>query len=271
MCGPVVKFNEAKALDRVVRYRLGLNNSKLYRYVLSNDSVVESQETFDISFKTIRRGFIVQRNSVSMFKPSVACNLYKRFLGDYVSPVVWDPSGGFGARLLGFASVFSAGTYICNEPATQTSSDLSELGRKLEKSGLLKNFQLLQYGSELVVTEVPDQLDMVLTSPPYFDKEKYFEEPSQSWCKFKSEEDWYKGYVLPTVSIAALKIKDTGFVVINVDQQRKDMFVEAAKEAGLYLFEELTLNLGIDHFARKRNGTTPITKHTEPILVFKST
>ena len=37
------------------------------------------------------------------------------------------------------------------------------------------------------------------SSPTYFNLEKYSDEPTQSYNKFNNLEDWFKGFVKPTI------------------------------------------------------------------------
>ena len=263
--GPAKAFHEDAALNNVLRYRLGLNNSKDYTYTLSTGEVVATRETFDINIKNVRRGFVVQRKAVSFFKPAVAKALYQQWLPEMEAPVVWDCSAGFGARLLGFAAAFPKGTYIGNEPASETFADLGRLGSNLVGGGLLASAVLHQRESEAQEIE-PDSLDLVLTSPPYFDLERYFNEPSQCWRRYPTPERWFEGYLLPTVRRAASGLRSGRFLVLNVDAPRRPAVLRAAEQAGLVFVQEQTLSLGSDHFSRKRGEGAP---RSEPILVFR--
>jgi hypothetical protein len=263
--GPAKSFQEDAALNNVLRYRLGLNNSKDYTYTLSNGEVVQTRETFNIDIKNVRRGFVVQRKVVSFFKPAVAKTIYLQWLPETEAPVVWDCSAGFGARLLGFAAAFPGGTYIGNEPASETFSDLQRLGNALVEGGFLAAAVLHQRESE--AQEIaPNSLDLVFTSPPYFDLERYFDEPTQCWRRYPTPERWFEGYLLPTVQRAAVGLRSGRFLVLNVDTLRLPAIMRAAEQAGLVFVEEQALYLGTDHFARARSDGAP---RSEPILVFR--
>ena len=84
-------------MRKIISYRVGLN---------------DNGEIFDFSIKNIIKGFSANRINVSFFKPMVAANIYKHYLGDKSNPVVFDPCFGFGGRLLGFKSIYPNGKYI---------------------------------------------------------------------------------------------------------------------------------------------------------------
>jgi hypothetical protein len=264
--GPARAFAKDNLLRNVLRYRLGLNNSKDYTYTLSSGEVVSTRETFDINIKNVRRGFVVQRQTASFFKPSVACSIYRRWVSGTDAPVVWDASCGFGARLLGFAAAFPKGTYFGNEPASRTHADVAALADDLVTEGHLARATIVRAGSEVETAFEEKTLDLVFTSPPYFDLERYYDEPGQCWRDYPTLALWRENYLLPTLAAAHAGLKDDALLVLNVDEARRAVVVEAAQEAGFWLVTEQTLLLGSDHFARKRDA--PKDARGEPVLVF---
>jgi hypothetical protein len=266
--GPYESFQSNKKLEQVLRYRLGLNNSKSYKYELSDGSSVSCKETFDINIKNIRRGFIVQRKAVSFFKPTAAFHIYKKIIGGKEEVSVYDPSCGFGARMLGFFAAYPKGNYYGTEPANETYSDLLKLKEELKNDLILveEQFKLFKCGSEVVRFEPERKFDLVFTSPPYFDLEKYFDEPGQCWKDFPTKDSWYKNYLIPTFKNCINHLKDDGKIVINIDKAHEDLILLAAKELDLNLKETLNLSIGRDHFSKK-NGIRE--ENFEPIFVFE--
>lgn len=261
--GPVEATMDESKLKAVLAYRLGLNESKLYDYTLDDGMKVQCHETFNVTPKEIRTGLIVQRNAVSWFKPTAAFEVYKRFLGDDPSPVIWDPSCGFGARLLGFAAAYPKGTYLGTDPAAQTFSDLCVLKDELKGCVPDLTVELACQGSETFDPGRP--LDLVFTSPPYFDREKYFEEDTQCWKMFPTLDAWKKGYLLPTLKTAQRWLRDSGRLVINIDKKNEGIILAAAREVGFEHEKTLSLSIGQDHFSKKKQGAN---KKAEPVLVF---
>jgi hypothetical protein len=242
-------YNDNK-LDKAIAYRLGLNNSQPYSYTLKSGENIPCRETIDINIKNIRRGLMVQRNGVSFFKPSAAATIYKKYLNETnnLQPTVWDPSAGFGARMLGFAAVYPRGKYIGCEPAKMTYSDLQRLQKVLPCKVQLHNGP-----SEEFVLE-PASIDLVFTSPPYFNVEKYFEEDSQCWLRYSNYSDWLKYYLRRTLDIAYVGLKSGGNLILNVSQDLRNDVVHVATRAGFTLSDELRLTLGRHHFNAHKQG-----------------
>lgn len=265
--GPAVSCKDEKKLSKVIRYRMGLNNSKLYDYKLADGTPVKSTETFDITPRQIRNGFVVQRRTVSWFPPVAASQIWNWVLRDCSSssPRVWDPSAGFGARMLAFASIFPQGTYVATEPASMTFGDLERLAGELEESSRFEgSIELFKQGSERIDLE-PNSLDAVFTSPPYFDREKYFNEPEQCWNRYPKLASWIDGYLIPTFRIAFNALKPGHRMAINVSSNLSEVTIEAATACGFVESNHASISNKRDAYARKRKKSSSL---KEPVLSF---
>ena len=60
------------------------------------------------------------------------------------------------------------------------------------------------------------KVDVVFTSPPYFGKELYSDDPEQSARKFSAFEDWCEGFLRPTIETAAKWLKPGGVLLWNI-------------------------------------------------------
>jgi hypothetical protein len=265
--GPVKFSNDIVTWERVLRYRLGLNNSKPYTYTLDNGTIVTAQETFDINIKNVRFGFVVQRMGVSWFSPAIATILYKQHLTNISAPVVWDPSIGFSARLLGFASIFNTGKYIGTDPATLMFNDACALRDELLTLRPRLSIELHHCGSELY-QPLSSSLDFVFTSPPFFDTEKYVDEPGQCWRDFPVLEKWVNGYLVPTLQNAIVGLKTGCCCVINISDKFADIVKKAALSVGFVRRADLDISVKLrpNHFARKKGHTN---NRTEQHLTFQ--
>jgi hypothetical protein len=264
--GPQRMFFNEKTLRAVLAYRFGLNNSKPYKYTLSNGETVYCNEVFDITFKNIRTGFLVQRNKVSWFKPSWAAYIYNKYSGSE-APVIWDPSIGFSARLLAFCSLYNKGTYIGTDPAIKMCEDARVVSKQIKSLGLSKvDVSINQMGSEL--DNIPfenDSLDLVFTSPPYFKIEKYYDEPGQCWKDYPTIESWVEKYLTKTFSNAYNGLKKNKHMVINITPKLKSHIIDSAVSVGFKYVSNEVIKLGRDHF--DRDGDRP--GRNELFLVFQ--
>lgn len=158
--------------------------------------------------------------SVSNFRPTAAKLIYEKYGGD---GVIWDPSSGWGGRLLGFLAASNTKHYIGTEPATRIYEGLLKM--KKDFSYLNKKVDIYKCGSE---DYIPDKnsLDLCFTSPPYFDTEKYSDEPTQSYIKFPTEDKWMNEFMRKTMENCYYGLKDGKYMLINIANTPKHKFIE---------------------------------------------
>ena len=145
---------------------------------------------------------------VSNFRPTAAACIYDRFAKN---GVVWDMSGGWGGRLLG-AIAGGVKFYIATEPSKLAFDGLHDMAEDF--AGKM-DYEIFKCGSEEYQPD-EEMLDLCFTSPPYFDLEKYSEEPSQSYIKFNNKRAWVEGYLRKTFQNCYCGLKKGKFMLINI-------------------------------------------------------
>ena len=174
---------------------------------------------------------------VSNFRPTAAATLYDIFV-EKDSPLegteagtVWDPSMGYGGRLMG--AIAAGVNYIGTDPCVPTYAGLEKIRDEYGHSH--KKYTLLKQGSETFIPE-DNSLDFVFTSPPYLGHEQYGDEEEQSFNKFPQQDAWRNGFLLQTIKNAYKGLKPgkyAGFNVANVksyktfEEDTYDCMVEA--------------------------------------------
>ena len=181
------------------------------------------------------------KQSVSNFRPTVAKYIYNTYGNN---GVIWDMSGGFGGRLLGFLAS-NCKHYIATEPSTLTYEGLLKI--KNDYSYVDKKVEIFKMGSEDFIPK-KESLDLCFTSPPYFDTEKYSEEQSQSYIKFVTRQKWLDGFLRRTIENCYFALKENGYMIINIAnvksfQNLEQETVRLANETGFELTDTLYLTL----------------------------
>lgn len=155
--------------------------------------------------------------SVSNFNPVCARILYDKFAP---GGVVYDMSMGWGGRLLGFHAS-RARLYIGCEPSTKTIQGLRSLQKDLQTC-TEKDALLIQSGSECVdLKDYNGLIDFAFTSPPYFDTEKYSDEPTQSYIAFPSLDKWVQGFLRPTIERSYKALRPAGVFAMNYSNDKR--------------------------------------------------
>jgi len=166
------------------------------------------------------------------FQPLVAARLIRAYsIGAALrSLVLFDPCGGWGGRMLGAQLSSLVSEYICCEPSTETASGLREMASCLERwweeerpisasGGEAMKVRVLQEGCETASASSIGQVDLVLTSPPYFNLEHYCDEATQSDVKFASyggADGWLRGFLLRMYVCSFSCLRENGFCLINI-------------------------------------------------------
>jgi len=169
------------------------------------------------------------------FPTAVAKLLYKKYAVDHCKDqnevVIYDPSMGFGGRLLGALSLREKSVhYVGTDPNTENWID--EIGNSryeyLEKvfkshirSGEEFKGTYICSGSETVSTdkqfkELKGKIDFIFTSPPYFSAEMYSDEATQSAVKFSSYESWRDGFLRKTLETCVDWLKPNRYIAFNI-------------------------------------------------------
>ncbi len=121
---------------------------------------------------------------------------------------------GFGGRLLGAITSNNVMEYVGCDPSVKTYEGLVKMVKNLShiKDGF--KAELNNCGSEEFVEN--KKFDLVFTSPPYFDTEKYSDEETQSYKKFPKYELWINGFLKPMIENSISMLKNNGYFIINV-------------------------------------------------------
>jgi 16S rRNA G966 N2-methylase RsmD len=167
----------------------------------------------------IKRGIYFNFGLVksTMYRPQMA----KMVVTNLNGTKVFDPCAGWGGRLLG--SVSSGAEYIAFEPNTETYEGLVRMVKFLgiqDKVTLYKDSAL--HMDKYNIHDV----DVVLTSPPYFDLEVYSHEDTQSITGCTSYQMWVDKFLNPLVTGALATLKPTGWSCWNVHNVGKMKMID---------------------------------------------
>lgn len=154
---------------------------------------------------------LVTGENITNFKP-----LNARAIVESLCPYMWgnvyDYSAGYGGRLLGIATSNMRYNYTCVDPNTETVKYLEYLN-ELIANGIGNLSNIVCSTSE---DYVPENIDCAFSSPPYFNLEKYSDEPTQCMVKYTTMDEWFDGYVVPTMTNIYRGLNDNGIFATNI-------------------------------------------------------
>jgi hypothetical protein len=154
---------------------------------------------------------LVTGENVTNFKAQNA-----KAIVEHLCPVLWgnvyDYSCGYGGRLLGIGSSNFKYNYTGVEPNTETVEYLNYLNDVIDEATGVRG-TIVQDVSE---NYQPEDIDLAFSSPPYFNLEKYSNEETQCMVQFKTEDEWFEGYVVPTMQNIRKGLNSDGVFATNI-------------------------------------------------------
>ena len=214
------RFLDEKKLKRAIRICFEFRDSNKLVYPMSLRTALE----------------LVTGENVTNFKAQHA-----RSIVEHLCPVMWgrvyDYSMGFGGRLLGVSASNMNYTYIGTDPNTETFAYLEYLNELLGGPG--KDNELYCSTSQDYQCE---DIDLAFSSPPYFNLEKYSDEPTQCMVEFDNLDQWFEGYAVPTMQNIYNGLNSDGIFATNIADYKTygqkepilvvDRWIETAEKIG---------------------------------------
>lgn len=156
------------------------------------------------------------RSKLYLYAGMTKSTMYRPFLAKvicdyYGAKRVLDPCCGFGGRMLGV--VASGAEYIGFEPNEETYTRLIRLAEYLDITDKVTIFNKPAEHMDEVSFE---DVDLILTSPPYYDVEIYCGEETQSYWNYSSYIDWCNGWLFDVIKKSQSRLKPNGVSCWNV-------------------------------------------------------
>lgn len=148
----------------------------------------------------------------AQFRASAAKVVYDQFSGGRVL----DLSSGWGDRLAGFAAS-SADEYVGIDPNPRVHVGYKEQIDFYERlNGSPVNAKMIQGCAEDVDLSSHGKFDLVFTSPPYYNIERYNTDESQSYKRYRKCDDWLNGFLFKALDNGWSVLNSGGVMMINI-------------------------------------------------------
>jgi len=193
----------------------------------------KTSRMFPKAFTAFRIGYL----SVPVnFPPLTAKFLYEKYTSNVTqdkTAIVYDPSSGWGGRILGAMSANRPIHYIGTDPNPDNVfvdgktkyEHIAEFYNNNVNSSLFfdgNTYDIFTDGSEEIYKnprfqQYKGKIDLIFTSPPYFNRELYSMDPNQSAVKYGSSyESWRDGFLKPTLNTCYEYLKPGGYLLWNI-------------------------------------------------------
>lgn len=189
----------------------------ILEYIKSKPNFYTGNEISNI--KSFFRNGTRYARKVANFCPKNARDIYfKYFDKNSINKInCLDTSCGFGSRMS--AVLLTGHNYFGIDPNIELQKKLFECAEFYYKNGFIDNEQkcnLFTQGSEILISELINTIDVSFTSPPYFNLETYSEDNKASNKHYDCYDNWIKFFAIPTINNTYNYLKIGGYAMINI-------------------------------------------------------
>jgi len=168
--------------------------------------------------KSILRTMLGLRKYIcSQFKPNAAKALYDYF--DVKN--VLDFSAGWGDRLAGFYASMNTELYVGIDPRKENHPIYEEQSKYYANQlGFFETEKKAEFhcspAEEFDFDQYKDTFDIIFTSPPYFNVERYSYDDTQSWVRYKNIDQWNQNFLQRSIENMWGSLRSGGKLCVNI-------------------------------------------------------
>ena len=166
---------------------------------------------------TLRTCIGLRKYICSQFKPNVAKGIYDR----YKCKNVLDFSAGWGDRLAGFYASDYGELYVGvdprkeNHPIYKKQEEFYKKHSTFFETEKKCNF-ICEPAEDVDLSKYEGMMDIVFTSPPYFNVERYSHDDTQSWVRYKNIDLWNENFLQKAVKNVWKTLRKGGLLMVNI-------------------------------------------------------
>jgi len=177
------------------------------------------QNNKELTRNQVRR----QTKECTNFCPTIICSLIKLFKSKHIL----DFSSGWGDRLLGVMTYDDKiKSYYGIDPNKSLHTGYKNMIKSFLPKSSKQKYNMINDCAEVAIKNIDQNFDLIFTSPPYFDLEKYSDSPNQSINKFPRFEDWYNKFLLKSSFDSINKLVKNGIFALNINDTKDHKIVD---------------------------------------------
>jgi tRNA1(Val) A37 N6-methylase TrmN6 len=179
----------------------------------------------------------------------------KKALEIYKPQNVFDPCAGWGDRMITCASHNVSYTGV--DPNKMLIPGYSKMISMLDLD--TDNYRLISQPIEEFDHTSISPVDMVFTSPPFFDMERYTKSRNQSYLRYRDYDEWRKNFLELMLDVSIDVLKKEGILALYVNNIRR---YNILNDTLFYLKNKKTVEY-------EGKITWDNTKYTKTMMIFK--
>jgi len=192
---------------------------------------------------------------INNFPPMVASSIVHHISkGEQVT--VFDPCAGFSGRMIGCASRRNVSQYVCIDLSPHTANGLRNTSKFLLDAGAETQIDVIHGNCLESGPLLKKDFDLVLTSPPFLDEERYKDVPFET--NYKA---WASSFVEPFFHMCSSRLRSGGSLCLYSRSFRLNLHgfskyaQEVAKSAGLKREHDIPFIMNRGENGRGKDGS----------------
>jgi len=170
-----------------------------------------------IDKSTLRTMLGLRKYICSQFKPNAAKALYDHY---HVRNVL-DFSMGWGDRLAGFYASMYTELYVGLDPRKENHPIYQKQAEYYDNQlGFFETEKKTKFhcepAEEFDFDQYKDTFDIIFTSPPYFNVERYGYDDTQSWVRYKNIDQWNQNFLQRSIENMWTSLRSGGVLCVNI-------------------------------------------------------
>ena len=195
------------------------NDKTIYSELKSKSYMIGIARSYFLKDENIYHTFCWGINGIPLiaeFPPYIMRDYCKQYNLNKNSKIL-DPCAGWGGRMIGASVVCD--NYTCFDPSTKTYNGLIKLYKWLKgfNNNFNANINKLPFEDSKLEKE---SFDFALTSPPYYNTEKYSDEETNSLNRYKTFDDWSNEFYIPLIKKTMRALKHNCTFVLNIGSRK---------------------------------------------------
>jgi 16S rRNA G966 N2-methylase RsmD len=190
------------------------------------------------------------------FPPRVAASIVRSLYPLNQEISILDPCAGFGGRMMGFSAA-RVKSYTCIDLSQKTYNGLNEEKSFIQKAGSLTSIEIIYGDCIEKMMDITTEFDLVMTSPPFVDKEEYVGVPF-----YTATQDWRDKFMVPFMKLCKEKLSPNGILALYLGKtvnsksnKLPNIADDIAKSIGLIACPDIVFRMGQQENNRTAGGT----------------
>jgi len=181
---------------------------------LARATLFKKGKVSELLYQAIQLG-INSIQYINEFPPHIMRDLCKKYKLNRGSKVL-DPCAGWGGRMIGASVIVD--NYTGYEPSVRTYNGLLELIKFIQS--FRKEFKGEIYNQPYEDSITTELFDFAITSPPYYDTERYSDEETNSINRYFTFGRWVEYFYLPLIKLTLNRLKSNSYFILNIGSRK---------------------------------------------------